>query len=266
VTPALQRRGSGEPLVLLHGIGMSGNAWAPVAERVASEREVISVDMPGFGSSAGDPLPDPPSISNFAAALKRVFDEQGIERPHVAGNSMGGGVALELGRIGAVRSVTVFSPVGFNDAVSKIWEEAVLRGAYRGAKLGERMNPPGGATGWRLGLTRSASFLTAYGRPFAVPAEALRSAAAELAGADGFLDSLPYVRGYRFEDAEELRDVPVTVAWGRRDVLLNWRIQSRRARRALPWARHVDLPRCGHVPFYDDPNLCAEVLIEGTRG
>ena len=54
-----EREGSGPPLVLLAGIGMSGAAFAPVVPRLAVEREVWSVDLPGFGRSEGLPAGDP---------------------------------------------------------------------------------------------------------------------------------------------------------------------------------------------------------------
>ncbi|MDQ6838997.1 MAG: alpha/beta fold hydrolase, partial [Actinomycetota bacterium] len=46
-----ERRGSGESLLLLHGFGHSRRTWDPVMDRVAVERDVIAVDMPGFGLS-----------------------------------------------------------------------------------------------------------------------------------------------------------------------------------------------------------------------
>jgi pimeloyl-ACP methyl ester carboxylesterase len=69
---------------------------------------------------------------------------------------------------------------------------------------------------------------------------------------------------YRFRDGAELRGVPVTIAWGTRDWLLIPR-QAQRARRLLPWARHVALKGCGHVPCHDDPEAVAAVLLSASR-
>jgi pimeloyl-ACP methyl ester carboxylesterase len=65
-----------------------------------------------------------------------------------------------------------------------------------------------------------------------------------------------------FADGNEI-GVPVTIAWGTRDLILLPR-QARRAARALPHARVVPLPGCGHVPFFEDPPLVAQVLLEGA--
>ncbi len=65
-------------------------------------------------------------------------------------------------------------------------------------------------------------------------------------------------------DPGGLAAVPVTIAWGTRDVVLWHRAQSRRARKVLPGPRHVDMPGCGHLLFSDDPALCADVARTTT--
>jgi pimeloyl-ACP methyl ester carboxylesterase len=58
-------------------------------------------------------------------------------------------------------------------------------------------------------------------------------------------------------------DIPVTIAWGARDLVLP-PYQARLAKVALPGGRHVRLPGCGHVPMPDDPELVAGVLLKGS--
>ena len=106
------RRGEGPPLVLIHGIGARRGAWDPVAERL-TDRETLAIDLPGFGDSAPLPLGPGLAIPDYVDAVERFFADAGLERPHVAGNSMGGGIALELARRGAVASATALSPIGF---------------------------------------------------------------------------------------------------------------------------------------------------------
>ena len=254
---AYDRRGSGQPIVLVHGLGSRRRAWSPVIERVAAQREVIAVDLSGFGDSPPDASGTELTIFDHADRLQRFFEELGIARPHLGGSSTGGGVVLELGRRGAARSVTAFSPIGFWKGPGQAWCRWALRAGY---EVGQRV-PEGMQS---LTATRLLMFLYSYGRPFRVPAEELIDAAASGREAAGFLDALTYALAYRFGDAGNLRAIPLTVAWGRRDVLLPYWSQARRARWALPWARHVTLPRCGHIPFYDDPQLCATVLLEGS--
>ncbi|TXS51582.1 alpha/beta hydrolase, partial [Streptomyces sp. t39] len=127
LTLGYERRGGGEPLLLLHGIGHHWQAWQPVLEILAAERDVIAVDLPGFGSSR--PLPDglPYDLPTIAAALDTFCREIGVERPHVAGNSLGGLLALELGRQELVRSVTALSPAGFWSERERVYAFTTLR-------------------------------------------------------------------------------------------------------------------------------------------
>src|SRR5215218_8516885 len=115
------RTGSGPPIVLIHGIGLDREVWDPLVPLLAHEHEVIAVDLPGFGASA--PLAGAPSVEALAAAV----EELGLERPHVAGNSLGGGIALELGRRGWARSVCAISPIGFAAGRERGYAQRTLR-------------------------------------------------------------------------------------------------------------------------------------------
>ncbi|MCW2614662.1 MAG: alpha/beta hydrolase fold protein, partial [Frankiales bacterium] len=106
------RQGSGDPLVLVHGVGHHWQAWRPVIEQLDGF-DVLATDSPGFGRSAALPAGVAPTVWAYVDAFEAFFAEQGLERPHVAGNSMGGAIALELARRGAVRSATALSPAGF---------------------------------------------------------------------------------------------------------------------------------------------------------
>jgi pimeloyl-ACP methyl ester carboxylesterase len=245
-------------LVLIHGLGSRRGAWRPVADRIAPQREVVGVDLPGFGDSPPDGTP--PAVDALSQRLQGFFGELGLERPHVAGNSLGGAVALELGRRGAARSVTAFSPVGFAGRTGTAWCRAALGAGHAVGRLDTGRLP----RGLRVALARPWMAVYAYGRPLHVPAEEVLAAAESGRLAPAFRDALGQGLAYRFGEPGMLRELPVTVAWGRRDVLLPYATQARRARRALPWARHITLPGCGHVPFFDDPELCARVVLEGS--
>jgi pimeloyl-ACP methyl ester carboxylesterase len=254
------RAGSGEPLVLVHGLGSRRQVWQPVFDALAEHRDVIAVDLPGFGASPADGVV--PTEAGFATRLEAFFAELDIERPHVAGNSMGGGIALELGRRGAVRSVTAFSPVGFWNTPERIWAQRSLTATRA---LATRARRHAGRL-VRTPARRTALLSLFYGRPWRLDPQVVLDDVEALVGATLFEQARESFAGYRFTGAESLRShgIPVTIAWGTRDVLLIHRTQSRRARRRLPFARHVDLPGCGHLPFADDPPRCTEILLDGS--
>src|ERR1700744_2178433 len=89
------RRGSGSPLVLLHGIGHRWQAWNPVLDLLAQRHEVIALDMPGFGESGPMPPDLSPSLEGSMQMLARVFDHLGSDHPHLAGHSLGGLIMSE---------------------------------------------------------------------------------------------------------------------------------------------------------------------------
>ncbi|MFF7364374.1 alpha/beta fold hydrolase [Streptomyces sp. NPDC008125] len=256
---AYERTGAGQPLLLLHGIGHHRQAWDPVVRILSGERDVISVDLPGFGESAALPEGVAYDVRTVAGALTAFCSELGVPRPHVAGNSLGGLLALELGRTGCARSVTALSPAGFWSVPERRYAFGTLWAMRRGARalpvpLIERLSR---SAAGRAALTGTICARPGRRSPEAVVAEtlALRSAA-------GFEGTLAAGRNTSF--TSDVPGIPVTVAWGSRDVLLPHR-QGVRAKRVVPGARLVRLPGCGHVPMNDDPALVSRVILDTSR-
>ncbi len=255
MTLNFRREGTGPPLLLLHGIGHHWQAWRPVIALLKGEFDVIAADSPGFGRSQPLPAGAPLSIPSYAEAFERFIEQLGIAPPHVAGNSMGGAIALELARRGSVRSASAFSPAGF-------WTAAELRLTQSSLRILANMPAPLRGPVLALARTRAgriALFSQTFGYPTRLPAaeavETLRDAWA----APSFAGALDAFRDYRFAEPEQLRGVPVTIAWGVRNLLLPYGRQAPRARELLPWARHLALGT-GHVPFFDDPPAVAETI------
>jgi len=256
----VHRRGAGDPIVLLHGIGSRWQCFEPILDRLAEHHEVIAIDLPGFGAS---PLVDGvrPGPRGYADWLAGWLTANDIDRPHLVGSSMGGGVGLELGRRGVASAVTTFSPVGFWTTAGLRWTQSLLTGLRAGARtaapvLNRMVDHPAG---------RALLLSNMFGHPTRIPPEVARADLAGLAGAPGFGAARRDFGNYFLgpdDDPGSLVDIPVTIAWGTRDVVLIHRSQSARAREVLPFARHTDLPGCGHLPFIDDPAACARLVLE----
>jgi pimeloyl-ACP methyl ester carboxylesterase len=256
---AYDRTGSGPPLLLVHGIGSRRGVWDPVVGRLAAARDVLAVDLPGFGDSPVLAGGAAPTVQALADALVGWWTELGVERPHVAGNSLGGGIALELARAGAVASATALSPVGFWSPLERRYGRVVLRTSrFLSVHAGEQLKR---IVQSRAG--RAAAIGHIYGRPGRKDPREAALDVELLAAAPGWDATLEQIHGYDFRDGEQLDAVPVTIGWGARDRLLIPR-QAERARIALPRARHVPLPGCGHVPPSDDPAGVAALLLAAS--
>lgn len=251
------RAGQGEPLVLIHGVGHRRQAWSPVIPLLTPYRDVITVDLPGFGESA--PHESGYGVESAVAMFGRLFGELGLTRPHVAGNSLGGLLSLALGEAGLVRSVTALSPAGLWTPRQQRYALGMLR-THR--VLAERIPE---RTARRLAATPAGrSVLTGMivGRPDRLSTQAVMDDIRALAGCPGFRPTLAQARGgFRF--AGVVQDIPVTIAWARHDRILA-RPKAAELRRIAPKAELLVLPGCGHVPMNDEPELVAKVILDGS--
>ncbi len=226
-----------------------------MVDRLVDAFEVMACDSPGFGRSAPLPHGVRPTIPAYADAFADFFSTLGLSSPHVAGNSMGGAITLELARRGAVASATAFSPAGFGTPGERRYAQLSL------GLLGRIPNPLRPPIR-RLAATRAGRvllFRQTFGWPTRMPAAEAVATLDDAWAAPAFAAALAAIGEYEFGAGEELRGTPVTVAWGRYDRLLLYSRQAPRARERLPWARHLTLG-AGHVPFFDDPAAVAETI------
>jgi pimeloyl-ACP methyl ester carboxylesterase len=239
------RLGAGPTLLLLHPLGADRHVWDPVVEPLSAHREVIAVDLPGFGES--QPLAGLATPSALARALAEFLVRIGVSRPHLAGNSLGGWVGLELALAGEARSVTGLAPAG-------LWPQPLMpkaRIARRLARLGLPLVDLVAASA----AGRRRLLAGAVAKPANVPAAAAAHLVRSYATAPGFDAVNAAMRAGRFEALERI-SVPVTLVWPEHDRLVrppSW----------LPTrVRTLVLEGCGHIPMWDDPQAVTRVLLE----
>jgi len=255
---ASERKGSGEPLVLLHGIAHHRQAWYPVVDKLAADREVFLVDLPGFGESGKLITGGKPPRQAMIDQLVEFLDEQGLDRPHIAGNSLGGQYALELAALGRASSVTALSPGAFwSSYLDYMYTVGLFGTVMAGATL---LSPfARRLCSWPIG--RSAMFFWVCARPRQLSPERALSDFKNLMRTRTTMFRF-ITGGARFKNTIP-DDVRLTVCWAHWDMVLP-RYQARRARRLLPQAEHIRLDHCGHVPMSDDPDLIAELILRGS--
>ena len=105
--------GRGDPLVLIHGLATTRTIWRHAAPRLAAGRQVVTLDVPGFG--AARPVGRGFDLEVVSDRVAEHLCASGIGEPYdLVGHSMGAAVALTLAalRPAAVRSLVLVSPAG----------------------------------------------------------------------------------------------------------------------------------------------------------
>lgn len=241
--------------MLLHGLGSESCVWDPVLDLLAADRDVITIDLPGFGRSPRLPDGTVPSPRALAHAVGATLEQLDVGPAHLAGNSLGAWVALELAREGGARTVTGLCPAG-------LWGPprvgATTPGAHgRAHRTARRLRP---LIPLALAVPRIRHLVLSpfVAHPERVPYRAAWRMISSYARATAYEATSVAMRTDHLRDQHEI-DVPVTLAFGERDRLI------RPVRSRMPHVRQVVLPGCGHVPMWDDTALVAEVLLEGSR-
>jgi pimeloyl-ACP methyl ester carboxylesterase len=252
------RQGHGDPLILLHSLGGSLVQWLPVLDRLAAEREVIAVDMPGFGESPSLPEGVSPRAANLATAVLDFYDALGIEgKPAVVGISLGGWVAIECARQGGATAAVALCPAGFWKRSPEPSNRRVARTRRRGRALRPFFRPVMHTSrGRRETLGR---FI--YRPERLSPGEAQAIANAYVT-APAYDEASALMRAGRVQDLKGIK-VPVTLAWAEHDTLV--RNKPLPAKLLPKKVEQVELPGCGHVPTWDDPELVTRVILAGIR-
>jgi pimeloyl-ACP methyl ester carboxylesterase len=253
------RKGEGPPLVLLHSLGGSLVQWNPVIDLLAAAREVIAVDMPGFGGSPELPDHTDPTASNLATAVLDFCDSLELaDEPGVAGISLGAWVAIECARQGQASSAVALCPAGFWRDLPTPSNDKVTQARRAGRLLAPVLGP----VMWTARGRRRA-----LGRSFQHP-ERLTPGEA-LAVTRAYVRSPSYPRASflmrtgKVDDLSEI-EAPITIAWAEHDRL----VRNKPLKEGIlpKRVRQVVLHGCGHVPTWDDPEQVSAVILEATTG
>ena len=259
LSPALYRAGAGEPLVLIHGFTATWRCWLPVLGLLAPRFEVIAPTLHGHD---GGP-PSPPGSETLAQAVdhfESLLDGLGVGTAHLAGNSLGGALALELAKRGRARSVVAISPGGG-------WEEHDRKEVERIIRLFKRTQTSARATVKhhekllaRPGF-RKIGMRDIMSRGHLVPAEEavlLTRSSIRCAVVEDVFKTMRNGSG-RVTGLDQVK-VPTLVAWGEKDRLLPMDRHSERFRREIPGVQFRVMRGLGHTPMWDDAAQIAELI------
>jgi len=256
---AYTRRGQGEPLVLLHGIGHRRAAFEPIFDDLAESYDVIAADLPGLGDSPPLPKGTGYSAENVTAAIVENFQKWGIENPHVVGNSLGGLLAISLAQNGHARSATCLAPAGYFRPWSLLQAGATLMPL----KIGSYLPRPILRLVSRTTFGRFFIGWSLYHRPGRYAPERVYGDSLAMKKGTGFWPYFLRCIPLGFTSPESFRGsakVPMTIAWGDKDKILH-KSQAKLAARRMKRAEFVTLKDCGHVPMGDDPEQVVAAIL-----
>jgi pimeloyl-ACP methyl ester carboxylesterase len=259
VSPA-HRAGSGSPLVLLHGLTGSWRIWRPTLALLTPRHDVFVPTIAGH--NGGPRLQGAVTVDAMADALEQTLNDAGIRTAHLAGNSLGGWLALELACRGRARSVTALSPAGGWATPRDL--RRVRRMFLTADRFTPRLVPH---LDWAIRRPRARRLLLrqVMERGDRIPAPdavELFDDYANCTIVEQLLATLHFDGGFRAQMAHV--EVPIRIAWGDRDRTIPFERYGRPLLTTVPRAERVVLAGVGHVPMYDDPALVADTILETT--
>lgn len=262
VSPALYRAGSGEPLVLVHGFTGAWHHWRPLLDGLAAGHEVIAPTLAGH--DGGPPFPSDIPLS-FAAAtdsLEAHLDELGVDTAHVVGNSLGGGLALELAKRGRARSVVALAPAGGwsegdgeAQRIARFFARQIRVGSASARITPMIMKRPRSRRWAMRDIMRHGDRLT--------PSEALDLAAASTrcSISAAAIEALRTDSGLALGDLDRIA-CPVLLVSPEFDRVLPAKLHAPRFQREIPGVESRTLAGCGHLPMWDASDLLVEMIGE----
>lgn len=251
------RRGSGEPLVLIHGLGGSWHTWEPVLDTLADEREVIALDLPGHGETP--PLSGEMSMNTLAEAVVSFLKTHDLTGIDVVGNSMGARLVLELARRGEVGAAVSLDPGGFWKGWERYFFYATLAPSIRLVRL---LQPVLGHFAAST-VGRTLLFAQLSARPWDLPTGLALTELRTFAESPSF-DELLYRLAFRpGQQGTDSTPGPVVIGWGRKDRLTLPR-QANRASERFSHAQVYWFEGAGHYSHWDAPEEAARLILRTT--
>lgn len=260
---ASHRGGSGPPLVCLHGFTDTWRTWELVLGALERHHDVLAPTLPGH--AGGPALPDEVRAGVLADGVERAMDDAGFATAHLAGNSLGGWVALQLAARGRARSVVALAPAGGWAAGDESYRDTLGFFTTMQAQLAAVAPYAAAIASTRDGRRRATQFIAT--RFEHIPPELIAHlilGAAACTGAPALIDAA-------LRDGYDLDAAAITcqvrVVWGTADRLLPWPAAAERFRTDwLPHADWVVLDGVGHCPQLDVPLETAQLILGATAG
>jgi pimeloyl-ACP methyl ester carboxylesterase len=253
--------GEGPPLVLLHGLGGSWHVWQPVLPMLERQHRAFAPTLPGHPGGAAWPAAREPTLHAIADILAQDLAQRKIDRPHLAGNSLGGLLALELARRGIAASVTAFSPAG-------AWRnDRDYQAVARPFRIVHPLMPAliaGARPLLRFAGVRRALNAQAMEHGDRVPADEVLRAMQSMGGTKILPQLLTSMQRDGSIKPLAAAGIPITIAWCEYDRVIPFQGYGAPMLEAVPGAQAETVKGAGHVPMYDEPRQVVDMIFATT--
>jgi pimeloyl-ACP methyl ester carboxylesterase len=251
--------GGEEPVVLVHGLGGQWQNWLENIPRLALDRRVVAMDLPGFGLSP-EPADDDISIPGYGRCVNALCDKLGFGRVNLVGNSMGGYVAAEVaiqfpervGRLVLVSAAGISSAETLQAPILTFGRIATALATNTVAQYRKLASRP---------VTRHMSLALVARHPRLLKADLAYEGFFKGAGKAGFDDALRALLDYDFRDRLPEVKVPTLIVWGEKDSIIPVR-DADEFERMIEDSRKVVMRDTGHIPMAERPVTFNEVLVD----
>jgi pimeloyl-ACP methyl ester carboxylesterase len=251
--------GDEEPVVLVHGLGGQWQNWLQNIPRLAQERRVVALDLPGFGLTP-EPVDGEISIPGYGRCVDSFCDKLDLGEVALVGNSMGGYVTAEVAIQfpERVSRLTLVSAAGISSAdtlqapimtFGRVATALTANTAARHRTLAARP------------LTRHLALALVARHPRLLKADFAYEGFFKGAGKGGFDNALRACLDYDFRDRLPDVKVPTLIVWGEKDAIIPVR-DADEFERLIDDSRKIVMRDTGHIPMAERPVTFNDVLVE----
>jgi pimeloyl-ACP methyl ester carboxylesterase len=252
--------GDEEPVVLVHGLGGQWQNWLENIPRLAQDRRVIAMDLPGFGLTPPPDEDDEVSIPGYGRCVNALCDKLGLGKVSLVGNSMGGYVAAEVAiqfpervaRLVLVSAAGISSAETLQKPILTFGRVATALATNSAARHRALASRP---------ITRHISLALVARYPGRLKADLAYEGFFKGAGKGGFDDALRASLEYDFRDRLPEVKVPTLIVWGEKDSIIPVR-DADEFERLIDDSRKVVMKDTGHIPMAERPQAFNDVLVE----
>jgi pimeloyl-ACP methyl ester carboxylesterase len=252
--------GDEEPVVLVHGLGGQWQNWLENIPRLALDRRVVAMDLPGFGLTPEPSDGEKMTIPRYGEYVNELCDKLGLGQIELVGNSMGGYIAAEVAiqfperveRLALVSAAGISSAETLEAPILTFGRVATAIATNTASRFRQLAARP---------VTRHCSLALVARHPRLLKPDLVYEGFMKGAGKPGFDEALRASLDYDFRERLPEVKVPTLIVWGEKDSIIPVR-DADEFERLIEDSRKVVMRDTGHIPMAERPDAFNRVVTE----